>query len=169
MLRKTLLHKRQQIVDKDKKDAMIVKKLLEVTKNYTHIASYVPLKDEVNISLFNEIIDQNKKLYLPKMVGNALVFCKVSDFNNLIEGPFKVKEPTLETQVDLQSIECVIVPVVAYYNNYRMGYGKGYYDRTLAHFNGMTIGVAYGEQQCEDLIIEQHDICLTQMVTENEK
>jgi len=73
-----------------------------------------------------------------------------------------------------QGTQCVqpdvlIIPMVGFdRKGYRLGYGSGYFDRTLAASAvcPMTIGVAFEIQRLEDVHPQQHDIAMHYIVTE---
>lgn len=78
------------------------------------------------------------------------------------------------TQVDSHSdvprksvqFDVIIVPVLAYDNdNYRLGMGRGWYDRFLAmQPQAQTIGLAYKQAKADRLPHEPHDVVLTSIV-----
>jgi 5-formyltetrahydrofolate cyclo-ligase len=70
-------------------------------------------------------------------------------------------------ELGLQPTDAVIVPVVAYDRQlYRLGYGRGYYDRFLHRVPAHRIGLAFSVQEFEELPHEPHDIRLELIVTE---
>ena len=48
----------------------------------------------------------------------------------------------------------------------RLGRGRGFYDRYLASFLGLKIGICYHEQMVEELSLEKHDIPMDCVVTD---
>lgn len=65
--------------------------------------------------------------------------------------------------------DVLIIPVVGFdQKGYRLGYGSGYYDRTLAAYPvpPLTIGVAFEMQRLENVHPQQHDIAMQYVVTE---
>ena len=66
----------------------------------------------------------------------------------------------------------VIVPLVAYDNKLnRIGYGKGYYDRSLRKIKNekkemVTLGIAYSFQKCKNIPVNKHDFKLDYIFTE---
>jgi 5-formyltetrahydrofolate cyclo-ligase len=69
--------------------------------------------------------------------------------------------------------DVVIVPLLGFDRaGNRIGYGKGYYDRTLAHLRAQgdvtAIGLAYNEQELEKIDAEPHDQPLNIIVTPGE-
>ena len=69
--------------------------------------------------------------------------------NRLLLVPYRI-ESLIE--VPLSKIDCILVPGLGFdRDKYRIGYGKGYYDRFLAGVgNILTIGVGFREQLCEE-------------------
>ena len=68
----------------------------------------------------------------------------------------------------LSSIDVVIVPGVGFdLAGRRLGYGAGYYDRTLAAYQGQRIGLAYELQVVPRLPEAPHDLRIDQLVTES--
>ena len=63
---------------------------------------------------------------------------------------------------------CVVPALLFSRDGYRLGYGKGYYDRFLRSFNGTSVGLSYDELLCEYLPIDSHDISLNIIITESE-
>ncbi|NJK81752.1 MAG: 5-formyltetrahydrofolate cyclo-ligase [Chloroflexaceae bacterium] len=65
--------------------------------------------------------------------------------------------------------DLTIVPLLGFdRRGYRLGYGKGYYDRLLAVAPTPTIGLAFAMQEVEMVPTEPHDLPLTWVVTEHE-
>jgi 5-formyltetrahydrofolate cyclo-ligase len=63
-------------------------------------------------------------------------------------------------------ISCILVPGLVFdKNNYRLGYGLGFYDKLLKNKKCPTIGIGFFEQLFKDsLPIEEHDIKLNQVM-----
>ena len=102
--------------------------------------------------------------------GHPLRFSKWYPEGTLKEGPFGAKIPIDD---DFFEPELVIVPLVAFdRNGGRLGYGGGFYDRTLEMLRAkrptFAIGFAYSAQQADHLPLEATDQPLDQIVTEDE-
>ena len=96
-------------------------------KQAKNILIYYPLKDEIDLLKLLE--DKTKKFYLPRIEGNELLCCPYSCGDQLCKSSFKTKEPLTEP-VNKKIIDLVVVPALAVdKNNYRLGYGGGFYDR----------------------------------------
>ncbi len=128
----------------------------EVYKNSKKIMIFYPLKDEVNLlSLLN---DDSKEFYLPRIDGENLLCCPFSEGDELCLSCFKTKEP-LKAPVDKGSIDLVVVPALCCdKNNYRLGYGGGFYDRFLKDYKGKTVVCLPQELIVDTVYPEPHDI-----------
>jgi 5,10-methenyltetrahydrofolate synthetase len=100
--------------------------------------------------------------------GAALEFHAWTPDMPMKTGHHNIAEPTTG-QVVLP--ELVFVPCVGFDDDgYRLGYGGGYYDRTLAAWpdsrKPLTVGIAYEACRTQALQREAHDIPLDLIVTE---
>lgn len=87
----------------------------------------------------------------------------------LTSGLYGVPEPERNIRTDINSIEMVIVPIVAYDGTgTRLGYGKGFYDRFLAQIDPSVkrIGLAFSVQEVDEIPRLAHDQQLDMIVTE---
>jgi 5-formyltetrahydrofolate cyclo-ligase len=100
--------------------------------------------------------------------GEALEFHAWAPDTPMKIGHHRIPEPAAEVVVvpDLLFVPCVGFDA----EGYRLGYGGGYYDRTLATWPGktkpITVGVAYEACRTDALQREPHDIPLDVIVTE---
>jgi 5-formyltetrahydrofolate cyclo-ligase len=89
----------------------------------------------------------------------------VPDGEVLRPGAFGIHEPLADWPVVQPSL--LLVPLLAFDGNgYRLGYGGGYYDRTLAARNVRAVGVAYAGQEVSSLPAQAHDMALEAIITE---
>ncbi|KAK48603.1 5-formyltetrahydrofolate cyclo-ligase [Caballeronia jiangsuensis] len=98
-----------------------------------------------------------------------MVFHAWSAHAPMKEGRYRIPVPAEERVV---VPELLLIPCVGFdADRYRLGYGGGYYDRTLAAWpNGerpVTIGIAYESGRCRTLPREAHDMPLDAIVTES--
>lgn len=101
--------------------------------------------------------------YVPKVIGETeMVFMKAE---NLQPGTFGVPEPCGTEAIDPQQIDVIVVPMVTFMKTWRIGYGKGYYDRYLRSFDGLKIGIAFDEQEVADYLPHEHDIPMDRIIT----
>ncbi len=119
-----------------------------------HIMIFYPLKDEINLL---ELLNEDKKFYLPKMNGLTLNVCPYKKGDKLEIKAFGIKEPRT-SPVSAKILDLIIVPALMVdKNNYRLGYGKGFYDRLITHTKAKTIVCIPKELLIEELPIEPHD------------
>ena len=76
---------------------------------------------------------------------------------------YGIPEPTGGDICETEAIDLVLVPLLAYDNKgYRVGYGKGFYDKFLStcHTNVITVGIAFTEPIAHISDLNEHDIPL---------
>ncbi|AZL15622.1 5-formyltetrahydrofolate cyclo-ligase [Rickettsiales endosymbiont of Stachyamoeba lipophora] len=135
-----------------------------VSKN---IAIYYPIFNEPNILELASLLKDNIIL-LPKICDAKLIFLKMN--HELISS--YINSTLLEPAGDItsnQAPDIIIVPGIVFNNQgYRIGYGKGYYDKTIASLPKLPllIGVGFEMQLTELLFQEKHDIKLDYLITE---
>jgi 5-formyltetrahydrofolate cyclo-ligase len=144
--------------------------LLPVLKKHQKVLSFDSLPDEIDTTWINHVLAKEGKLYLPKVQQDSLLqIYQVHSSNKLVRSPWGVLEPNPSqcAITDIKEIDCILVPGLGFdKEHHRIGYGKGCYDRLLAHcfkrsFSPTIIGIGFKEQFCEhDLPHEAHDIPL---------
>lgn len=82
-------------------------------------------------------------------------------------GHFGIREPSPAcADLPLNSLDFILVPGVAFdEQGYRLGRGKGFYDRLLRNLRGTTCGVAFEEQLTPRVPLEPHDVRLNCILT----
>ena len=113
-----------------------------------------------------------KKLILPVVHGQGLLFREITGVHDLAEGAFGIAEPVSGCPERLpEKADCIVVPGVAFdRSGRRIGYGKGFYDRTLHRLEGMgrLVGFCFDFQLVEELKGEPHDVALDLIITERQ-
>ena len=138
--------------------------LLEEYKSAKNIMIFYPLKDEVD--LLPLMKDKTKNFYLPKIEGENLVCCSFKEGEETCLSCFKTCEPKSKP-CDKSLIDMVIVPALAVdKNGYRLGYGKGFYDRFLKDFSGIKAVCIPSELIVDDVFHEEHDVKTDMIITE---
>ena len=138
------------------------------------VAGYLPIGDEIDVSLLlRRLRSRGHDIALPVVVeaGAPLVFRRWGQEDPLADGPFGTRQPLASAPEVLP--EVVILPMLAFdRSGYRLGYGGGYYDRTLAllrrHRQVIAIGVAYAAQEVPAVPCDGHDQALDWIVTDRE-
>lgn len=167
-LRKSSLEKRKNI-DFDKVSKNILANLFSMKeyKAAKNVLCYYPLKNEVSTLICLE--DSSKNWYLPRVYNMDLQICPY-DKNNMRVGSFKIWEPQNNQIDDFSNFDMVIVPAVAAdFNGYRLGYGKGYYDRFLPKLPKTCLKVIIlpSELLYESVFPEDYDVPVDIVVTDN--
>lgn len=151
-------------IDIAKISSELVQKL-KATDEYRqakNIMIFYPLKGEID--LLELLEDSNKSFYLPKIDGENILCCPFDENTELCESCFKTKEPTTEP-VEKDSIDLVIVPALAVdKNNYRLGYGGGFYDRFLSGVNIAKIACIPKGLLVDTVYPEKHDIKIDKFI-----
>ena len=99
-------------------------------------------------------------------------FYQVVSIKQLESGYKGIKEPVVNERYlyrfERSEDTLVIVPGVAFdANGYRVGYGKGFYDRFLKDKRQMTvIGLCFSGQLVEEIPHDEHDIKMDKIITE---
>ncbi|MEZ5728791.1 MAG: 5-formyltetrahydrofolate cyclo-ligase [Burkholderiaceae bacterium] len=127
---------------------------------------YYPIRGEPDLrALYACWQSAGLRLALPVVTGldRPLRFCRWSVGSRLIRSPLGVPEPEHCVPVVPAAL---LIPCVAFSpSGHRLGYGGGFYDRTLANFDGFTLGVAYDEDEWPGFAAESHDRALDLIVT----
>lgn len=138
------------------------------------VASYYPIGSEIDPRpLAETFMCEQVKIALPVLEGPDLpvTFKRWSPGEPLERGPFGVLEPVADARTVTPDL--VLVPLVAAdRTGGRLGYGKGYYDRTLAGLRAAgrvrAIGLAFDEQLVDAIGVESHDQPLDWIITPTE-
>lgn len=130
------------------------------------IAAYWPMHGEPDLRpLFADWAAAGATLALPAVVerGAALRFARHAPGDALREGAHGTFEPAGREWL---APDIVIVPCLGFRDaGWRLGYGGGYYDRTLAALAALVIGVAYEDSELPGLRPEPHDVAMGFVVT----
>lgn len=166
-LRTLCKKKREAIKNKEEKSAEIVRKILAVpeVQNADALFVFYPLKDEVNLLPVAEYAWRNgKKVGFPlcEDKDGKMTFRLVSSLSELADGHFKTKEPCASAAELLPENAVIFLPALATdKNRFRLGYGKGYYDRYLskyAKYRPYTVGVVFKDLIFDEIPHDEHDI-----------
>jgi len=136
------------------------------------IAAYMPVRGELDVMpLCNVLHDEGHEMCLP-VIGakdQPLTFRHWTKNAPLIAGTHGIKIPEGSGEI---VPEILLVPLVAFdTHGHRLGYGAGYYDRTLAALRKenaqlLAVGIGYARQQVEHVPADPWDQTLDAVVTE---
>ncbi len=132
------------------------------------ILMYHSLPDELSTHEFIRRWSPRKHFYLPRVNGVNLDILPY-DESRLSLGSFHIEEPTGDDTTDINDIELIVVPAVAFdRKGNRVGRGKGYYDRLLSGSKATKIGVGYDFQLIDEGIdADPHDVRMDVIITES--
>ena len=137
------------------------------------VAGYWPIRDEIRpLPLMKRLHQDGVPVVLPAVVerGGVLRFRRWQPDMELEPGPFGTSHPPGDSGEATPTVVCV--PLLAFDDRgRRLGYGAGYYDRTLAAMCGvgapLAVGLAYEAQRMDSLPEGAGDQRLAWVVTEN--
>ena len=135
------------------------------------VSGYFPIRDEIDpLPLLTGVIEWGMQVVLPVILAKAtpLIFRTWQPGDVLETKPFGLKEPLASAKVALPDI--LLVPLSAFDSaGFRIGYGGGYFDRTLDLYRKnrkiTAIGVAYDEQEVPCFAHEPHDQTMDYLIT----
>lgn len=136
------------------------------------VSAYAAMRDEIDpLPLLVELAGRGCRIALPVVTGpgQPLAFRAWAPGAPLVAAPFGTRVPpdTAEALVP----DVVLAPMLAFdCRGYRLGYGGGFYDRTLTGLREanavlLALGLAYAEQEVPRLPTEAHDAPLDAIVT----
>lgn len=132
------------------------------------VGGYHALPDEADpAALLERLAALGCRIAFPRVTGKGLKleFHVVPDGEKMAPGAFGICEPHASWPRANPTV--LLVPLLAFDGSgRRLGYGGGYYDRTIAGLAVPAIGIAYSGQQVASLPQEAHDRTLDMVVTE---
>lgn len=140
----------------------------------TIVSAYFPLGGELStLPLLEKLAEAGVKTALPVTGrrGTPLVFRLWRYGEPTVQGKMAIEEPLPEAPEEVPDL--LFVPLAAFdRGGHRIGYGAGFYDRTLAVLRAKkkiwAVGVAYASQELPEIPHEAHDERLDYVLTERE-
>ncbi|MCH5298608.1 MAG: 5-formyltetrahydrofolate cyclo-ligase [Ruminococcus sp.] len=98
--------------------------------------------------IISKSLKNGKKVAVPRcnVEETTIDYYFITSYDDLESGYYGLLEPNPEKCEKLHSFEgalCVVPGLVFDREGYRIGFGKGYYDRFIIDFSGVTVGVCY--------------------------
>ena len=138
------------------------------------ILLYAPIKSEIDVMpIFDIAKSKGKKVAFPKcnLEDRTMKFHFVESLDELEVCAYGIREPKEEAPVfdpetEKGSVLCFVPGLAFDVYGYRLGYGKGYYDKFMNKFTGSTIGLAFTHQIMPSLPKGKFDKHCDIMITE---
>lgn len=172
-LRRALLAARRAISAKERAvlDGTLVRRIAALDSFFRARAliGYWPTKGEIDLTPLFEIAKaEGKPIYLPRCAADGMRFYRYEGADALSPDRFGIPAPAPEAELPADTADtlCILPGLAADKAGHRLGYGGGFYDRFLPHFNGETLFALYDRFLVDELPHEPHDMPVTHIVTE---
>ncbi len=168
-LRKRYRLIRNNILNKEVKDNIIYNKVINnkyVMKCET-LLIYVSNNEEIDtLNIINYLL-KTKIIAVPKIEDNKMNFYIINSLSDLEKGYFNILEPNTKNKVlNFNNVVC-ITPGICFSNSkYRIGYGKGFYDRFFNEKDVYKIGLCYKECLINEIFNDKYDIKMDEVITD---
>ena len=163
-LRKELIEKRRAMDESYKKaaDLDIFEQLKPFADKASAVFTYASAPIEVDTrKLIGYCIGKNIPIALPRSGDTELAFYYINNPYDLAPGRFNIDEPPADRPAfPDENTLCIVPALCADGEGYRLGYGRGYYDRFLEGFNGISIIICYSifKMSRMEIPTEPHDV-----------
>lgn len=141
-------------------------------KDCKNVLIYANYSSELRTDILHlKMQEDNKNIFYPRVEGDDLYFCKVDDLSELTGGYKGIPEPYgIKADLNDPFASIIIVPGIVFgKNGYRIGYGRGFYDRYLVNHRELyKIGICYDVQLVDRCPHEKHDIKMNEIITEKQ-
>lgn len=188
-LRQKILSTRKALsdVERARESQLLAEQLfaLPVWQAAKCVGLYASAPDEVATdSIIQSALDNGKIVALPKVTSNpvipaqvgiqktnnqqsTLIWHTIASLDDLEIGAFGIREPAIMNSKEINpgDLDLLLVPGVAFdLTGGRLGYGGGFYDRTLQNFTCPTISLALRCQIVHEVPMEAHDVRVGQVI-----
>lgn len=176
-IRKTILDKRNSTSPLDiVNNSRIISNSVISTKEYQSSLSvgiYYSIGSEVKtFDIIKHSLENKKEIALPRVIDSTKIqFFKIMEdkFEKIkfTKGKYGIFENSISTTI-IDKFDLLIIPGIAFdLKGYRIGYGKGYYDRFLSLGKSKCImGLSYESQIINEIPNNEHDIPVDIIITE---
>lgn len=172
-LRRQMRIRREKLSRKEvQEDSRIIShKLMELepVRKANNIMCYSSIGNEVDLQFLIESPSMSNTILLPRVEKNDdMAAVKFTGWEQTGRSSYGILEPQGDAY-PVDKIDVVIVPGLVFdYNGYRLGYGKGYYDRFLKQLRpgAFICGVGYEFQVVEKVFPHEKDLPVDWIVTE---
>jgi 5-formyltetrahydrofolate cyclo-ligase len=177
-IRKEMIARRNSITPEEvmERSSIIQRRVmgLPAYRDSSTIGLYANFNNEVSTSLiFNEALREGKRVLFPcmRVKEKDLVFYPVHRWDEMELGPFGIMAPLYseEKRCSAEEAGLLLIPGVAYNPmGGRLGYGGGFYDRSMGRLRKRPFiaALAYEFQVLDEIPMHPHDVRVDAIVTE---
>jgi 5-formyltetrahydrofolate cyclo-ligase len=174
-IRRLMLARRRSLSQEEFHSASLsIQHIFLETEEYLHargIVVYASIHKEVDTEeIVRTALESGKKVAFPAVVHHGLVFREVTEISLMKRGAFGIMEPCQTGRsFELDEADIFVLPGIAFdLNGHRIGYGKGYYDKTLHRLEGQgrLVGLCYDFQLVDRIAGEPHDVKMDVIISE---
>lgn len=139
-----------------------------------YVLLYAPTGEEIDVfPIARKAMELGKKVLFPRCCkeDHTMNYHVVTSLDELSPDSYGIPEPPKDAPVydparDTGSAICFVPGLVYDREGYRLGYGKGFYDRYLSAFSGCTIGVVYSDYILKTVPRGRYDVKVNILLTE---
>ncbi len=162
-LRKNFLKKRQLTKNRIEKEEKINENLINILSSINLIVSlYVAVRSEVNLNKTAKFMHKNKKIIVLPIIKNNkrhLLFKEWRKDDVLQKEKYGIKIPVNKNYLEPRVL---LIPMVAFdIKKNRLGYGGGFYDKTISFLEKknkiLKFGIAFDEQESKAIPVDSFD------------
>ncbi len=174
-LRRKMLESRKSLsADEYRGKSLIIQQRLISSEEYSRaqaLVLYSSIHNEVETQKVIEFsLSSGKKVILPVVSDGKLLFRELTGMSDLCKGKFGILEPRATNMVfDPELADLIVLPGIAFdLKGHRVGYGKGYYDKSLHRLEGQgkLVALCYDFQLVDEIAGEPHDVRVDMIITE---
>ncbi len=160
---------RKNIKFKKIRDFIIFIKLItnKKIKKSKKILTYVSTKEEIDTIRIIKYFINKKEIYVPTIENDLINFYRIKSLNDLKVGKYKILEPISQEKItNFKNAVCITPGICFSKNHYRIGYGKGFYDKFFAKNKVYSIGLCYKKCLINNLSLDKYDIIVDKLITD---
>ncbi len=139
-----------------------------------YVLLYAATPNEIDVfGIAREALARQKKIAFPRCdkETHTMRYHIVSSLDELAPDSYGLLEPppdapVYDPQTEKGSAVCFVPGLVYDRAGYRLGYGKGFYDRYLSRFSGCTLGVVYSDYILPVVPRGRYDVSVDILLTE---
>ena len=176
-VRAETLHRREALTPEER--TRLSQRIVDSTADWIQregfdaVMLYLSMRSEVEtLGLLEALLDSGKQVCAPVVDTEqlALIPRRIQNLETeLVRHSYGMLEPSAACPLfPAEHLQLIVVPGIAFdRNGYRLGYGKGFYDRFLARCpHAVAIGLAYRVQLVEDTFPQEWDVPVQHIFTE---